>query len=57
MVISYFLNPQSIIFLYMRILQVITLCELGGAQSVVINLANKLSENHEVIVAAGEGDG
>ena len=41
----------------MRILQVITLCELGGAQSVVINLANKLSENHEVIVAAGEGDG
>lgn len=41
----------------MRILQVITLCELGGAQSVVVNLANKLSENHEVIVAAGEGDG
>lgn len=41
----------------MRILQVITLCELGGAQSVVINLANKLSENHEVIVVAGEGDG
>lgn len=41
----------------MRILQVITLCELGGAQSVVVNLANKLSENHEVIVVAGEGDG
>lgn len=41
----------------MKILQVITLCELGGAQTVVINLANKLSENHEVIVAAGEGDG
>lgn len=41
----------------MRILQIITLSELGGAQSVVINLANKLSENHEVIVAAGEGDG
>ena len=41
----------------MRILQVITLSELGGAQSVVINLANKLCENHEVIVAAGEGDG
>ena len=41
----------------MRILQVITLCELGGAQSVVINLANKLSEQHQVIVAAGEGDG
>ena len=57
MAISYFLNLQSLIFLYMRILQVITLCELGGAQSVVVNLANKLSENHEVIVAAGEGDG
>lgn len=41
----------------MKILQVITLCELGGAQSVVINLANKLCEEHEVIVAAGEGDG
>lgn len=41
----------------MRILQIITLSELGGAQSVVINLANKLAENHEVIVAAGEGDG
>lgn len=41
----------------MRILQIITLSELGGAQTVVINLANKLSENHEVIVAAGEGDG
>ena len=41
----------------MKILQIITLCELGGAQSVVINLANKLSEVHEVIVAAGEGDG
>lgn len=41
----------------MRILQVITLCELGGAQSVVVNLANKLSENYEVIVVAGEGDG
>lgn len=41
----------------MRILQIITLSGLGGAQSVVINLANKLSENHEVIVAAGEGDG
>jgi len=41
----------------MKILQVITLSELGGAQSVVINLANKLCENHEVIVVAGEGDG
>ena len=41
----------------MRILQIITLSELGGAQSVVINLANKLSEEHEVIVVAGEGDG
>lgn len=39
----------------MRILQIITLCELGGAQSVVVNLANSLSKDHEVIVAAGEG--
>lgn len=41
----------------MKILQIITLSELGGAQSVVVNLANKLCEEHEVIVAAGEGDG
>lgn len=41
----------------MRILQIITLSELGGAQSVVVNLANKLSENNEVIVMAGEEDG
>lgn len=40
----------------MKILQVITLSELGGAQSVVINLSNNLCENHDVIVAAGEGD-
>ncbi len=41
----------------MRILQVITGCGLGGAQSVVIELANYLCQEHEVIVAAGEGDG
>lgn len=41
----------------MKILQVITLCKLGGAQSVVVNLANELCKDHEVIVAAGEGDG
>ncbi len=41
----------------MIIFQVITLSQLGGAQSVVINLANKLSEEHEVIAIAGEGDG
>lgn len=41
----------------MKILQIITLSELGGAQSVVINLANALSKQHEVMVAAGEGDG
>lgn len=41
----------------MKILQVITLSELGGAQTVVVNLANKLCEEHDVIVAAGEGDG
>ena len=38
-------------------MQIITLSELGGAQSVVVNLANKLSENNEVIVMAGEEDG
>lgn len=41
----------------MRILQVITRSDLGGAQSVVINLANSLSVNNEVIVIAGNGDG
>ena len=41
----------------MKILQIITLCELGGAQSVVVNLSNELCKEHEVIVAAGEGDG
>ena len=41
----------------MRVLQVITLCELGGAQSVVANIANGICDNHEVIVAAGDGDG
>lgn len=41
----------------MRILQVITLCELGGAQSVVINLSNSLCNKHEIIVAAGDGNG
>lgn len=41
----------------MRILQVITLCELGGAQTVVVNLANSLINDNEVIVAAGAGDG
>lgn len=41
----------------MKILQLITLSELGGAQSVVVNLANSLCQQHEIIVAAGEGDG
>ena len=41
----------------MRILQIITLSELGGAQSVIANLSNRLVDNNEVIVAAGEGDG
>lgn len=38
-------------------MQIITLSELGGAQSVVINLANSLCKEHEVIVVAGNGDG
>ena len=41
----------------MRILQVITLSDLGGAQSVLVNLSNSLSENHNVAVVAGEGSG
>ncbi len=41
----------------MKILQVITKSELGGAQTVVVNLANKLSEEHDVVVVVGEGDG
>lgn len=41
----------------MKILQIITLSELGGAQAVVINLANSLCEEHEVIVVAGTYDG
>lgn len=41
----------------MRILQIITRSELGGAQTVVVQLANKLSESHDVILVAGEGDG
>jgi glycosyltransferase involved in cell wall biosynthesis len=34
----------------MRIFQIITLADLGGAQSVVLNLANSLCEEHEVFV-------
>ncbi len=41
----------------MKIFQIVTLSELGGAQSVVVNLSNALSNVHEVIVIAGEGDG
>lgn len=40
----------------MRILQLITLCEFGGAQSVVVNLANSLCDKHEII-AAGDRNG
>lgn len=41
----------------MRVLQVITLCELGGAQAVVANIANDICAEHDVLVASGEGDG
>ena len=41
----------------MKILLVITRSELGGAQSVVIELANALCREHSVVLAAGEGDG
>lgn len=38
-------------------MHIVTLSNLGGAQSVVINMANELCHNHQVIVVAGEGDG
>lgn len=38
----------------MKILHVITRSDLGGAQSVVINLANAMCSSHEVTVVAGE---
>ena len=41
----------------MKILQVITQSELGGAQTVVVQLANNLSKAHEVVLVAGQGDG
>lgn len=41
----------------MKIMQIITLTDLGGAQSVVVNLSNKLCETHELIVVGGEGSG
>ena len=40
----------------MRIFQIITLSELGGAQSIVLNLANNYINEHQVfVVAGGEG--
>lgn len=42
----------------MKILQIITRCISGGAQTVIANISNELiSRGHEVIVVAGEGDG
>lgn len=41
----------------MKILQIITKSELGGAQSVLANLSNALCKHHDVTVVAGEGDG
>jgi glycosyltransferase involved in cell wall biosynthesis len=41
----------------MKIFQIVTLSELGGAQSVLVNLSNAFSNEHEVTVIAGEGDG
>ncbi len=37
----------------MKIFQIITLSELGGAQSVALNLVNELADGHEVFVIAG----
>jgi glycosyltransferase involved in cell wall biosynthesis len=41
----------------MRIFQIVTLSELGGAQVMVAHLSNALSKDHEVTVFAGRGDG
>jgi len=41
----------------MKILHIITKSELGGAQSVLVNIVNALCQEHEVAVIAGEGDG
>jgi len=41
----------------MKIMHVITRSDLGGAQSVLINIVNSLCRENEVIVIAGEGDG
>ena len=41
----------------MKIILVITRSELGGAQTVVVQLANYLSQRHDVVLVAGEGDG
>ena len=41
----------------MKIMLVITLSELGGAQTVVVQLANYISQQHDVVLVAGEGDG
>ncbi len=37
----------------MKIFQIITLSELGGAQSVLLNLVNRLAGEHELFVIAG----
>lgn len=41
----------------MKIMLVITRSELGGAQTVVVQLANTLCHEHHVVLVAGEGDG
>lgn len=41
----------------MKIMFVITRSELGGAQSVVVQLANALCHEHDILIVAGEGDG
>jgi glycosyltransferase involved in cell wall biosynthesis len=41
----------------MKILQVITLADLGGAQSVLINLSNRLIEDGHDVIVASESEG
>ena len=40
----------------MKVLHIITKSEMGGAQSVLINIVNSLCAEHQVTVVAGEGD-
>ena len=56
LILQTFLEYYFYLFV-MKIMHVITRSDLGGAQSVLINIVNSLCRENEVIVIAGEGDG